>query len=303
MLYETLISCRSGTNYSVSNTHVRYWYYYPLRDNYLGAHPDTRHCWSHERRPIQKERGEIGEWVLVDGVPSTCTNVGLYTGDALFGPDGAGPIDLVISGPNYGRNTGTAFSVSSGTLGAALSGSLCDVRSIAVSFCHFKTNPPTLDGRREGPGLTPEVFKELSILACTYTLRLCKQLWETWDQDEHVQSYSINIPIAETLRRPVVHWTRIWHSRHGQYYPLPSSGAEDWGVMPSGIEPKDLPDEDPACAYLAFHPNLVRAMEPAVIEPGTDVWAITQGAISISRLVACFEQVDAGSRPVPSCVV
>lgn len=42
--------------------------YYPLRDNFDGSHPDTQRCWSNTRRTIDHHRGEIAEWVLVDGV-------------------------------------------------------------------------------------------------------------------------------------------------------------------------------------------------------------------------------------------
>lgn len=289
----------SGTNYSVTSSRVRYWYYYPLRDNFLGTHPDTHLCWSHVRRKINTERGEIGEWVLVDGVPSTCTNIGLYTGEALLGGD-AGPIDLVLSGPNFGRNTGTAFSISSGTLGGALSGSLCDVRSIAISFCHFMQDPPTLDkSRASGPALAPDAFDAMARLACEHTARLCEKLYDAWDTDTNVESYSINVPIAETLTQPSVYWTRIWSSRHEQLYPLPSDRDNEERVKPLGIDPKEPVDEDPACSYLAFRPNLSRAMCPSDPQPGTDAWAIHHGYISISRLVARFEHVEPGTRPPP----
>jgi 5'/3'-nucleotidase SurE len=45
------------------------------------------------------------DYVLLEGTPSTCTNVALHN---LY----PGEIDLVISGPNFGRNTSTAFTLS-----------------------------------------------------------------------------------------------------------------------------------------------------------------------------------------------
>ena len=291
--------------------------YYPLRDNFHGDHPGTRECWSHVRRPVNTERGEVGEWVLVDGVPSTCTNIGLFTGDALFGAENADPIDLVLSGPNFGRNTGAAFSVSSGTLGAALAGSLCNIRSIALSFCHFMKDPPTLEKQSlastlstktkssvvslPAPPLSPDAFAAMSHLACKYSVDICQQLLDAWDSDIHVQSYSMNVPIAETLKRPQVYWTRIWPSRHVQLYPQPSDPDVLPRVEPLGVEPKIKDDDDdPACAFLEFRPNLALAMCPPEPEPGTDVWAISNGNISISRLVASFGQVEPGPRPPPT---
>jgi 5'/3'-nucleotidase SurE len=45
-------------------------------------------------------------WILLDGTPATCSNIALHN---LY----PGQIDLVISGPNLGRNTSSAFALSS----------------------------------------------------------------------------------------------------------------------------------------------------------------------------------------------
>lgn len=59
------------------------------------------------------------------------------------------PFDLVLSGPNFGRNTGLAFCLSSGTLGAALAGALSGVKSIAVSYGHFQQLPAAIQNAIE----------------------------------------------------------------------------------------------------------------------------------------------------------
>jgi 5'/3'-nucleotidase SurE len=52
------------------------------------------------------------------GTPSTCANIGLHyvAGDT--------PYDLVISGPNFGRNSSTVFTLGSGTIGGAMEAAL-----------------------------------------------------------------------------------------------------------------------------------------------------------------------------------
>ena len=44
------------------------------------------------------------------------------------------PIDLVLSGPNYGRNTTAVFALSSGTIGGAMEGAQNGMKSIALSY-------------------------------------------------------------------------------------------------------------------------------------------------------------------------
>ena len=59
---------------------------------------------SHERRPLRPEDGEAQEMVLLNSTPATCTSIGLHN---LY----PGEIDLVITGPNVGRNSSTAFAM------------------------------------------------------------------------------------------------------------------------------------------------------------------------------------------------
>lgn len=87
-------------------------------------------------------------YVLVPGTPATCAQLGLFHHDLLFPDFSPGtntpntdakhsPIDLILSGPNYGRNTTAAFALSSGTIGGAMEGAVCGIRSIALSFAFF----------------------------------------------------------------------------------------------------------------------------------------------------------------------
>lgn len=250
-----------------------------------------------------------GSWwtgyvAVLTQTPSTCTNIGLFTLNALLGTPDAPPATLVVSGPNFGRNTGTAFSVSSGTLGAALAGSLGGVHGVAISYGHFATNPPTLEPRDNVPKLSKEECTEVTALACKYCVSILQQLWDGWANDAQVQVYSINVPLCETLKVPKVCWTRIWHSQHVQQYPLPSEGREDAArLLPLGV-PIHAVQQEANASYLDFRPNLARSMRPVGDEPleeGTDAWAICHGYIGISRLVACFEQVRSDDVAPPTC--
>ncbi len=70
-------------------------------------------------------REEFGVWAL-DGYPADCANLGIYT---LFPSRPA----LVVSGVNVGTNTGLAYFLSSGTVGAAIEGALAGLPALAFS--------------------------------------------------------------------------------------------------------------------------------------------------------------------------
>lgn len=104
---------------------------------------------SDDARPSASELKWPDYYVLIPGTPATCTQLGLFHHDVLF-PDftaGTGtsnsdvshsPIDLVLSGPNYGRNTTAAFALSSGTIGGAMEGAICGVRVCCPLYYSWK---------------------------------------------------------------------------------------------------------------------------------------------------------------------
>lgn len=116
------------------------------------------------------------EWTLLDGTPASCANVGIHHMHKE-----KGPVDLVISGPNFGRNSTALYIMSSGTIGAAMEGALSGVKSIGVSYAYEDRNhrPPRI------------------IEASKITVKLIKHLYENWDKE--AQLYSINVPLTEQL--------------------------------------------------------------------------------------------------------
>lgn len=73
-------------------------------------HKDDGTTHEFPRGHIDGEDDEDGdEWVLIDSTPASCVQIGLYH---FF--QERGPIDMVVSGPNYGRNS-TGWSSSSHT--------------------------------------------------------------------------------------------------------------------------------------------------------------------------------------------
>ncbi|KAB2570328.1 putative tubulin--tyrosine ligase PBY1 [Lasiodiplodia theobromae] len=141
-------------------------------------------------------------WTLVNGTPASCIQLGLNNQKS-----GTTPIDLVLSGPNFGKNTTAVFALSSGTIAAAMEAALCGKRAIAVSFAH------TEDG-------TYDVAE-----ACEHAVRLAEHLYRTWDEDVHV--YSVNVPLDGRKRgegwkrkKRRVLWTQVQQNGWGSVTPL-----------------------------------------------------------------------------------
>jgi tubulin--tyrosine ligase len=135
--------------------------------------------------PLPKDSKEE-EWILVDSTPASCVQIGLFH---YFKE--RGNVDLVISGPNYGRNTTSVFALSSGTLGGALEAAGVGKRAIALSFA-FKTR---------------EHDAEIIHKACKMSVRIIEKLVAEWDENVHV--YSINVPLEKGVEETKVLWTKM----------------------------------------------------------------------------------------------
>ncbi|TBU65049.1 survival protein sure-like phosphatase/nucleotidase [Dichomitus squalens] len=261
-------------------------YYYP-RD------PDGEGEISETSRPLKD--GEVGEWVLLDGTPATCANIGLHN---LY----HGDIDLLISGPNLGRNSSAAFALSSGTIGAALSSALSKIRSIAISY-----------GTVHHP--TPLNYYDP---AHRLGARIIKHLWDNWDQDQgglrqgEVDLYNINIPMIEGLLGdpglPIC-WTRIWRNSYGRLFKAhkerdpaakktisaagPDSPDEDPKGTRTGIVDQQTTPKDVGGLVFKFAPDMTDLISPSSVPVGTDGWAIRKGWVSVTPMRATFaEPID-----------
>jgi tubulin--tyrosine ligase len=130
------------------------------------------------------------EWVLVDSTPASCVQIGLYH---YF--SSRGPIDLVISGPNYGRNSTAVFSLSSGTIGGAMEAAVCGMKSIALSYAFFDRNHDA----------------KIIAGASELSAKLVQHLWDNWDANTHL--YTVNVPLVENVGDHKILWTNMLQNK------------------------------------------------------------------------------------------
>lgn len=273
-----------GKSYIIGSTITAHYFYPKGEDGSEGELTDLP-------RPVVK--GEDPPWVLVDGTPATCSNLALYS----LWPNET--FDLVIAGPNYGRNTSTAFALSSGTIGSAMAASLSGIPSIALSFGFMTGHKPPGDAIVQG-----------AILA---SCKLVSKLWEVgWGSGEdRIGVYSVNVPLVPEMKEEnvEVEFTTMARTSYQRLFKSTTKAPADNGGPAAIPESEDgeakeddnifqLRDEHHAIPLsFAFAPDISSIIDPhpASLVQGTDTHAIHSGKISVTPLLASF-----ASGPPPS---
>lgn len=136
------------------------------------------------------------EWALIDSTPGACTDIGI---NHLYGSQPDDPIDLVISGPNFGKNSSNLYILASGTVGSAMEGVLHDKRAIALSYSYSSIN---------------HSFDEIKA-ASVKAVKLIGHLYDNWVQNQAVELYTINIPLNPHVSKANVYYAPILENKWG----------------------------------------------------------------------------------------
>ncbi|TGZ80083.1 sure-like protein [Ascodesmis nigricans] len=217
------------------------------------------------------------EWILVDGTPASCAQIGIHH---YFKEKG--PIDLVVSGPNYGRNSTALFALSSGTIGGAMEAAVCGKRAIAMSYAFFSRNHD------------PIVIKSASKMA----VKIVGYLAKNWDAG--VELYTVNIPLLEGIDKSEtkVLYTNMLDNKWSTGSCFEEVDADEDETpdeaearLREGHEPETPPKVDRPYGHKKFKwapdfNDVYGSVERA--PPGNDGWAVQQGHVSITPLKANF---------------
>ncbi|KAF2644049.1 sure-like protein [Massarina eburnea CBS 473.64] len=258
---------------------------------------------THPLPPTSKDE----EWILVDSTPASCVQIGLYH---YF--SSRGPIDLVVSGPNYGRNSTAVFALSSGTIGGAMEAAVCGTKSIALSYAFFDRN--------HDAGIISA--------ASEHSAKLIKHLYDNWDKDTHL--YTVNVPLVENVAAKKILWTNMLQNRWKsgscfQVIPVPpedddspedienqirkaeeklgkqelnngdegaASAAVSGTQTPTGQNVEHVRYTHKHFKWAPTFKDVYESVEQS--EPGNDGWAVAQGFTSVTPLRANFMHVVNG---------
>eukprot|EP01028_Stygiella_incarcerata_P000155 TRINITY_DN10230_c0_g1_i1.p1 TRINITY_DN10230_c0_g1~~TRINITY_DN10230_c0_g1_i1.p1 ORF type:complete len:309 (+),score=67.02 TRINITY_DN10230_c0_g1_i1:130-1056(+) len=266
-----------------------------LTRNVTSIAPSRQYSWCSKSLTksgeVAIERSEDGVWHL-DGSPATCVQVGL--GVLSF------PCDIVVSGPNEGHNAGTGYMMSSGTLGGALEAHQFGKLGVAVSFALDKKSSDALD--EEESEIRRCVVAALWILHMQYGR---EKLRGRATEEMGNEVISINMPVPLTLTSDQKHAIdavaqRIWLA--DSMDSLDSLPSIDDGMKEevdlTCLDPQLLPlvmecvpmETRYGCVFsevssmrVALKKSYDVFREECPVE-GTDVWALQNGFISITRV-------------------
>ncbi|GAB7350645.1 hypothetical protein MBLNU459_g1208t1 [Dothideomycetes sp. NU459] len=227
-------------------------------------------------------------WVLVNSTPASCSQLGL---SHCF--KDRPPVDLVVSGPNYGRNTTAVFALSSGTLGAALEACVCGYRAIALSFAFFD--------RLNDPAVVAQ--------SCRQSVKVVEWLAKNgqWDAG---RIFTVNVPVKDGVEKQPTVWTKMlqneWSS--GSCFEEMASGVSDPATEEAKLRRQESRDGESGrtesgsgtgeeslfkSRHFKWAPkfkDVYDSVEKA--GPGSDGWAVKEGQTSITALRANFMHVE-----------
>lgn len=188
------------------------------------------------------------KWMLVNGTPAACVQMGLFH---LF--QDRGPVDLVIAGPNYGRNITSTSSLCSGTIGAALEAALCKKKAVGISF------------------VKADCQDQETIVACSkVSVALIENLYSNWDVG--VELYNINVPPVKIGETPRTYYTTVLQNSW-------SSAS----IYKEVANPEASAGELPSFAWAPQRQEQLQFIEESK-EP-TDAWALKMGYIRFVSLM------------------
>jgi tubulin--tyrosine ligase len=204
------------------------------------------------------------DWVLVDGTPASCVQIGLY----YFFQE-RGPVDLVLSGPNYGRNTTACFALSSGTLGGALEAAVCKRKAIALSYAF----------------VTREHDPKIIAGASRLSVKIVEHLVANWDANTDV--YTVNVPLVPDVENKKIFWTEMLQNYWGPgscfeaVEDTEDANEEEHKIREGEVEQKSgdgeapIPHQHRNFKWSPRFTDVYKSVEDA--PPGNDGWVVKEG--------------------------
>ncbi|OBA22934.1 sure-like protein [Metschnikowia bicuspidata var. bicuspidata NRRL YB-4993] len=167
-------------------------------------------------------RAGFQEWHLIDSTPAACADIGLH-----HLPE-AGPVDLVISGPNFGKNSGDLYILASGTVGAAMEAATHGTKSIALLY-EFRSLQHDFHTLKE---------------ASRISVRLVEHLYEEMQARSQIDLFSVNVPLVPSLElgKSKIKYAPILSNKWASIYEHQGDGKYAWAPKFQQVWDESLDD-------------------------------------------------------------
>lgn len=208
-------------------------------------------------QPVGKysDNNEYQEWCLINSTPAACADIGIHH---LYRHTKNKPIDLVVSGPNFGKNSSNLYILASGTVGAAMEAVTHGVKAIALSYA-FNSMDHDFNTLKE---------------AAKISVKLIKKLYDELNHHPEIDLFSINIPLVDSLK---LGQTKI------EYAPILQN---QWGSI---YTPRDTLN-DKGQIQFDWTPDFKRVYKDGLIDHNhTDSRVLLNEGISVTPLKAAFQ--------------
>ncbi|RLV82842.1 putative tubulin--tyrosine ligase PBY1 [Meyerozyma sp. JA9] len=145
----------------------------------------------------QHRSPEYQEWCLIDSTPAACADIGIHH---MYDT----PVDLVVSGPNFGKNSSNLYILTSGTVGAAMEAVTHGVKAVALSYAFNSLDHDFA------------ILKE----AARISVKLIAKLYRQLQHSPQVDLFSVNIPLVESLQlgKTRIHYAPILQNSWNSIY-------------------------------------------------------------------------------------
>ncbi|EGW30765.1 uncharacterized protein SPAPADRAFT_155983 [Spathaspora passalidarum NRRL Y-27907] len=198
------------------------------------------------------------EWCLINSTPAACADIGIHH---LYSHTKNKPIDLVISGPNFGKNSSNLYILASGTVGAAMEAVTHGVKAIAVSYAFNNMDHDF------------HILKE----AAKISVKLIQKLYAELQASEEIDLFSINVPLIDSLKlgSTKIHYAPILKNTWKSIY-APVAEPNEKGQL-----------------QFSWSPNFKQVYKDGMKDfAHTDSRVLLDEGISVTPLKAGFAMVD-----------
>ncbi len=161
----------------------------------------------------------------IDGTPADCILIGYFHVCEK-------PLDLVISGINFGANIGNSFILSSATVGAAMEASFLGIKSIAVSLLlnPIKQKMKSINDSKSNLIIKKQLKEKDFEFAAKITRKIADFILKNPNLPAKTDLININVPI-DSNEKSEINYTSVSRIHYGSVFRKMEEESENYYIF------------------------------------------------------------------------